>query len=259
VPSLSSMNANTVSLGGRFIMTKRVRVYKDDLAGWFTEFSGATNPLYRGTIFVYDEDGQPVTPVINTDFASGDTTTISAGQIAQSTGTAKGSIALISDLIAWVEIHVHASAGGDRSSQIARNLSAFIRRPNKSASIAQRNALPDLTKKQASPHIVSAVPTQGYAPLGYETMVASSGTRYRVTRSVDTTLSSAAAASASSVTLTDATGVTNGDIIGIANDDLSVTDWFTVSSAAGAPTVTLSGTLTGNCAAGNRAVFLDWT
>ena len=64
---------------------------------------------------------------------------------------------------------------------------------------------------------------------------------------------------AAGVTLTDATGVTNGDIIGIANDDLSVTDWFTVSSAAGAPTVTLSGTLTGNCAAGNRAVFLDWT
>ena len=226
--------------------------------GFYTSQQGATAPFYRITVYFYDVNKQPVTPVLNTNFVSSSITTIGAGFVANSTGQSQAILGLIDNSVAYVKIYINGSSGGQALLQYANDVSAFVRRANSVVPNARNNAIPYSTFVNASPYAVTAAPTQGYAPLGYEAVNTNGLVRYVVTRSIDTALTNAALAGATSIVVNSATGVTNGDIVGILNDDIFVTNWTTVSSVAGT-TIGLTAGLTGACAVGNRVVFMRWT
>jgi hypothetical protein len=221
-------------------------------------------PGYRISVDLIALDGSDVTPqnggsipsrTDGDNYASTGITSITGKTAYTSANVASAEMGIVGDDIAWATVRIYA---GDAASttNTAREIVVYVRRATNDQHV--NRGIPNLTKEFSG--VVTAVPTQGYAPLGYQLFDDTALTKYICTRSVDTTLASPASGGTASIVLTDATGIASGDIVGIQNDDLMITDWRTVNSAAGTPTITLSGgNLTGNCAAGNRVVFLDWT
>jgi len=264
-PSLFSLQA--VGSNDYIMSTDLFRVKRGDIIGWNTETFSSVSPGYRSYFYCYDEDGAPVLPVKHVsggaqwangkNYYSGqlntiDTTFKYAGPVANQ---AAQELAILGPEIAFIKI-VWLSGSAAATTNTARSITAYIRR---GMSMATENitsaCVPDVKQKFLG---VSGVPTQGFAKVGYS-VCDIDGSHHVVDRSVDTTLASGASSGATTVVLTDATGIAAGDVIGILNDAELVTDWRTVNSAAGTPSITLTGGgLTGAAAAGNRVVFLNW-
>ena len=241
------------------LATKRFRVYKSDVIGWFVDNDDATAAGYRASIYCYDINNKPVYPVHNTDWASGGMTTLIDNKITSVGGKSSGSIGLLTDLVAFVYIELRASST-TTSEQNAIRASLYVRRQGNNNEESIRSGSGDIGIYQSTPHIVTAIPTQGYAPLGYEALEPVANTRWRVVRAIDTTLAVVRVGGEGSITVAagDAATIQSGDIIGILNDDNYVTDWDVVNGAPAGDVVTLTGTLTGACAVGNRVVSLKW-
>lgn len=103
----------------------------------------------------------------------------------------------------------------------------------------------------------SAIPTKGFAPVGWLAYKSDKSATYMCTFALDTTLSVAALSGATTITVTSGTGTVNGDIIGVNQDDGS-TLWTTISSGGGTTGITLTDPLTANAANGSRVVFNRW-
>jgi hypothetical protein len=256
VPSLGVVRGSPTR--GSIFSTDFVRVYKNDTVGYYSSQQGANSPLYRVTVNFFDINKQPVTPVLSTNYVSSSITGVDAVSASNQTGQPESILGLITDAVAYIKIQIQGSSGTQSARQLANDVSAFVRRQNSAVPNPRNNAIPYSTFVNNSPYAVTAIPTQGYAPLGFEAVNTNGLVRYVVTRSIDTTLGAAALAGATSISVVNATGVTNGDIVGVLNDDLFITNWTTVSSVAGT-TIGLTAGLTGNCANGNRVVFVRWT
>jgi len=257
VPSLGVVRGGASQ--GSIFSTGFVRVFKNDTMGFYSTQQGATTPLYRISVDFFDINKQPVTPVLNTNYVSSSLTGISGNTVNNQTGQQEAAMGLLTSDVAFVKIYINGSSGTQASRQLGTTVFAYVRREDNFGVVNPRNnAIPYSTFVNGSPYAVTAVPTQGYAPLGYEAVDTDGLQRYVVTRSVDTTLAASALAGATSISVVNATGVTNGDIVGVLNDDLYTTNWTTVNSVAGT-TIGLTAGLTGACASGNRVVFVKWT
>jgi hypothetical protein len=165
---------------------------------------------------------------------------------------------LLTDDVAFASIRVSADSGGALVNQYVDGIFAFVRRTNYDSDVSIRNAEVNRGLYIGSPMPVTAVPTQGYAPLGFEAVNVNGLERYIVTRSVDTILVSNETAGSTTIDVLNVAGVQVGDIVGVQNDNVYVTDWTTVASISGI-TVTLNAGLTGDSAFTNRVVFVKWT
>ena len=264
LPSRTPSLAVVKSAGAlNVIETSMVRVYKNDIIGFYVESADGVNCLYRCSIYCYDENRRRLDIVDDVDYETSQMSTLTLADgtevIGDSIGHSEPTALLITDTIAFIKMTVRSSSG-QTTNALANSVTAFIRRQTTDGSRALRTTIPVSNSGYSSPHPVTAPPTQGYAPLGYTAIVTATGATHSVIRSVDTTITVAQTSADAQVTVADATGATAGDIIGILNDDNYITDWRTINSAAGTPTLTLTGgNLTGNCAIGNRCVFLKWT
>jgi hypothetical protein len=261
VPSLAVVKASSV---GILLETTLFPVFKNDILGFYsTPVDTTTDSDYRCSVFFYDVNKQSLTPVIGTDptianYASSVMTSISGNAASLGTGRPDASLILLTDDVAYVKIRVTASSGSQLQNQYADNIFAFVRRTNYKREASLQNAEINRGLYIGSPMPVTAVPTQGYAPLGFEAVNVNGLARYIVTRSVDTILVSNETAGSTTIDVLDVAGVQVGDIVGVQNDNVYVTDWTTVASISGI-TVTLNAGLTGDSAFTNRVVFVKWT
>lgn len=105
-------------------------------------------------------------------------------------------------------------------------------------------------------YVVSAAPTKGFAPVGFQAVKSDGTAIYLCGFSLDTSSTAGAVLGAASISVESATGVTIGDIIGV-NLDTRDTHWTTVSSVAGT-TIGLTVGLAAAAASGARVVFNRW-
>lgn len=258
VPSLAVVKATA---NGHLLQTTLFPVFKNDRIGFYTtEVPAGDESDYRCNIYFYDANKQPVTPVLGSDpatsnYQSSTMTTISGNAAALGTGRNAADLILTTDAVAYVYIRIFAHSTATH--QYADNIFAFVRRTNTNYLRSTQNAEINRDIRVQSPLAVTGVPTQGYAPLGFEAVNVNGLARYVVTRSVDTTLTTAETAGATVIDVADATGVQIGDIVGVQNDSPTVTDWTTVAGVTGT-TITLTAGVTGACAIGNRVVFVKW-
>ena len=260
-PSLAVVQAEGAY--DNLLTTKKFRVHKGDVIGFNCEPVGSVEPRYRLKVTFWDSDGNPSSPVLmagqtpvsGDNYSSGSLRTIAENRISMSNESEGAYVTIIDDAdLAWAEATVYS--GITNSDNSAGSISIFVRRQPYDNRIAQRGMIPDMTKRSVA---VDGVPTQGFAPLGF-TVDDISCSRWTVTNSVDTTLAIAASLGDQQITVAsgDASTVEDGDIVGILNDDNEVTDWDVVNGAPSGDVVTLTGTLTGACASGNRVVFMRW-
>lgn len=259
-------NTRTISLqyvGGTsgnvpVCMSDYLAVQRDDyyVYAWENANSGDT-PLYRAALYFYDANYQPIT-VQSSWVVSQSITSISSNIIRSSVGAGSGAFGRVTQAaIAGGAVFVRAvieASNAQLTSALARrvyvtlfSLNATQNRANIAAKKASRTGL----------YAVSAIPTQGYAPLGYMCVNTSFTARYHCTSTSDTTLSVAGTNGATSITVTTVSQFASGDVLGINMDDRS-TFWTTVSGAPVGNVVTLAAALPTTAALGNRVVRNRW-
>ena len=247
--------------------TKKFRILKNDILGFYTEtMVDSPDPGYRIYVYFYDSNGDPVLPQLNEsgiiDLDAGDNfysnaikTITSPNRVHSGSDQSEAYLVIGSDSPAWAEVTIRASTT-QATVCTAREIVIFLRRGTSDPDIRRM-----VTDSGIYLQSVTAVPTQGYAPLGYS-IIDTSGNTHTVIRSVDTAVATSALSSGSGeIAVDDATGVVSGDIVGILNDDIRITDWTTCDgsvSGSGPYTVPIAGTPTGACAVGNRVVFMKW-
>lgn len=101
--------------------------------------------------------------------------------------------------------------------------------------------------------VVSAAPTAGFVPVGYEVTLASGASFYVCTFAFESISTAAAASGSTTITLAAATGVAVGDRVGV-NLDNRDTHWTTVNAISGT-TLTLTSAIPSASASGSRVVF----
>ena len=264
-PSLAVVQSNAPA--GRVLSTKKFRIRKGDVIGFITDAVDSNTPQYRLRAELWDSTGAAASPVRsatgvpapgeNYISVNGSVNTVTENRISSSTGVESASFVVVDeDDLAWCQLQVYVTSPSDTLN--AGSISLYVRRQPYDNRLTLRSNIPLLND---GPYAVSGVPTEGFAPLGFTVDDVDGTNRWTVTNSVDTTLDSAASAGASSISVDDASTVNSGDVVGILNDDLEVTDWDVVNgspSGSGPYTVALTGTLTGDCATGNRVVFMRW-
>jgi len=262
-PSLGTVQVKTANQ--TILLTRSFRVYKNDIIGFYTETQNAVEPGYRCTIYFRDADGKEVAPqkvVGNADITGGDNfiganmTGIGSGHVFRTSDGPSGVLGLAGDAVVWAQVKI--ISGSVRTNCTAKEVTVFVKRTT--GNEISKAGVSDIGMYRESPEPVTGVPTEGFAPLGYEAVRVSDGTRYRVVTSVDSALAVAATSGSGSITITAGDGalVTSGDIVGILNDDDYITDWTTVNGAPAGDVITLTANPTGNCAIGNRVVFMLW-
>jgi hypothetical protein len=214
------------------------------------------SPLYRAAILFYDANYQPVTP-LQTWVTATSVPYVVSNSLLSANGSATGvwmrlQQAAITAGVAFIRVAIDAS-NGQLPSALARRLYVTLFSLNATSNRAD-NA-PSKSPRSRT-YTVSAMPTKGYAPLGFSCVKNDFTARYHCTSSSETTLSAAAAAAATTITVTSATGFAAGDVVGINQDDRS-TFWTTVSSVSGT-TITLAAGVTTTSVVGSRVVRNHW-
>lgn len=246
VPGLESI---TVPAWAHIFTTAMIPVHVGDVAAFRADFDGSK---VRTKIYVYDANQKLLTsesgggPYINQVSAG-----MSGGVYMQSTNLAASEIEAAT--IARPEvafIKVAAWFGG---------VTGPIRSLSASLMVARGGA----TDRAIAPSIVnnipalSGAPTAGFVPLGYVVHDTAGNLLRRVTFASETSVTTALAAGATSVTVATAGGIADGDLFGVLLDN-GETHWSAISGVSGA-TFTITAIPTGRSVmAGARAVFNRW-
>lgn len=222
----------------------------------------ADTVLYRGFIDFYDKDMKPLLPVgggagagfwLDTPHL---TQVVAPNRLQGGTGANASYCCLrpeaITAGVAFVRVGVLNSSGGQTANALARRVFVTGSTPGN----PDRMAFKPAAQNTYTP-VVTAIPTQGFAPTGYTAVKSDGLARYTATFALDTSLSSAAASAATSIGVASGTGTVNGDIIGVNLDDRT-THWTTVASGGGTATIGLTVALPSAAASGSRVVFNRW-
>lgn len=224
---------------------------------WFSFLAlngdGGDTLRYRPTMEFYDKNLVPVSSA--TGFVNSATmTSVSGHTVTHSTGVsaADAIINAAAESGATYCRAVFRSSNGQTANELARTLRIERYTVSDLTSDAQPNLITEPSVK-----VVSAIPTKGFAPLGY-TATKSDGTAFYInTFSLSTTSTNARVGTDTTIDLSTVTGITSGDIIGINLDDRS-THWTTVNGAPSGSTVTLSVAIPSATASGSRVVLNRW-
>lgn len=219
------------------------------------DFGGANSGdtvRYRPVIAFYDKNLVGIT-ASTTFITTGNMTTVSGNTLTTSIGAvlaiARLTAAAIAAGVAYVSVGVNSSNG-----QLANALAREVQVTRYSKTTINN---PLEARYQSPLQMVTAVPTQGFVPLGWSCVNTNGLSLYICTFALDTTLSAASLSGATTITVTSGTGTSNGDIIGI-NLDNRDTHWTTIASGGGTTSITLTAGLAGDAASGSRVVFNRW-
>jgi hypothetical protein len=212
--------------------------------------------LYRPTMYFYDKNFQPLN-VDATWYSSAWLTAISGNRVSSTNGLPTGGYATILPAAinagaAYLRLGAWASSG-QTGNATARKLYAILLTPQ---STSKRSDAVANKRTHSRPYVVTAIPTAGYAPLGFYAVKNDGTARYWCVGSGDTSVTAAAGAGSATITVANAAGFTAGAVVGVAQTDGS-TFWTTVSSVSGT-NVTLAAALPVGCAAGVRATANTW-
>jgi len=264
IPSIGVVKANWTATGAAVIKTRRFRVFQNDIFGFYTDSLDGYSPLYRVKIYCFDSEGKYLAPVEGTDYDASSFATQgnpNDEHIGLGTGNAGTYGRIIpGSRIAWMYFIVDTSYNQVTSS-LAHAVYAYVSRPYSNGTTRLRTGHQPVAITQPQPHPVSAIPTQGFAPIGYQAQI-TGGAKYTVTNAVDTWLTTAVAAGTTIIVEADVTAFTTGDIVGILNDNNYVTEWTTLTgtpTGTGPYTCQIADAVTGASAIGNRVVFVEWT
>lgn len=224
------------------------------VAGDVYEFkSSASNAgdtlRYRPALAFFDKDLKPVSSAAGFVF-SGGLTTVAGNVVTTGTGVSNNN-AVITAAGAAGAVFVRSewrSSNTQTSNGLARILELFR------ASISNVPGQGAAVSLMAP--VVSAIPTQSFAPVGFSVNKSDGLSIYIVSFSLDTNLVGAVTGGATSIVVASASGVANGDIIGV-NLDNRDTHWTTVNSVAGT-TIGLTAAMPSASADLSRVVFNRW-
>lgn len=204
--------------------------------------------LWRPLVFAYTAAGVLIDPTVTPWMLTtgGWSTTSTRYQFGSNIQQAQ--ITIIEPTVAFIRITIASSSTAGTAFGYVR-LSGYVPSPQPDTGIEQiRRAL-------RRPLYQAAAPTQGAAKIGQ--LVSGPSGIFRATARVDTTLSSGAASSAGTVTVTSATGIASGDVIGVLLDS-GLTHWTVVNGAPAGNVVTLTVALPGAAASGRAVVTNRW-
>lgn len=239
-------NSNHILAESEFLPVVPNDVYEFD-----TESFGAETLRYRPSLEFYDENYKPVADA--TGYVTSPTITAVSGNIVITSTGVSGGRAIINqaavDGAKYLKVTMRSSFG-----QAANALAKRLRASRYTQQFTS-NLLPVVPDTRLT--TVSAVPTRGFAPVGYACHNANGLESYYCAFALDDGLAAGATSGATSITVSDGLGSANGDIIGINQDDGS-THWTTVASGGGTTSITLTVGLTENADSGSRAVFNRW-
>ncbi|RPJ32020.1 MAG: hypothetical protein EHM17_00285 [Verrucomicrobiaceae bacterium] len=230
-----------------------VQAVQDDVYqfNYRNENSGDT-VRYRAYVAFYDKNLVAVTAVTNF-LTTGNLTAASGNILTNGTGASYAygrlTAAAITAGVAYVVLGVRSSNG-----QLANALSRDIDVVRYSKTTINN---PLEARYQSPMQMVTAIPTQGFVPLGWTCVNTNGLSFYICIFSLETTLSAGALSGATSITVANGTGTANGDVIGI-NLDNRDTHWTTIASGGGTTSITLTAGLAGSAASGSRVVFNRW-
>jgi hypothetical protein len=224
---------------------------------FFTAFNGDSGDNiagYRPYLLFYDKNLRPVTA--SADWVSSAAITTATGNaLTLGVGVSSAGARITDNALSTTAVYVKVrfkTFSLENNKALARNLA--IVRATKSSTTNLPNLVPNFYSANLT--VVSAVPTAGYAPVGF-TCVDSDGLSFYInTFALDTISTSAQLTGATSVDATTVTGINNGDIIGI-NQDNRNTHWTTVVSVVG-NVINLNDALTDGSASGSRIVINRW-
>lgn len=240
------------SVGGALLLSEYLLAQYHDYIFWNTHaYDSGDSVLYRPFITFYDKNLNRLTP--NTAWIFSPTiTVINGNDIQTGTGTSGGRGRItqqaFSDGVMFIKVGWKAS-NGQLANGLARKLTII------SATKENHSTTPLNVNKTQVNHVVSAIPTKGFAPLGYSAMKSDMTARYLNKFSLSTTITSVT--SASLITLTTATGIAVGDVVGVNLSDRT-THWTTVSAISGSDaSLTVATPILPQI--GSRVVFNRWS
>lgn len=212
--------------------------------------SGDPTLRYRPSIEFYDKNLQPVADATGY-VVSSTLTSVSGNTVTVGTGSSGGRARITSTAVAGAAFvkAMYRTSFNQQSGWVARFLEIY--RYSKELT---SNDVKGMFQAQAQ--VVSAAPTQGFAPVGFTCIKSDGASLYINTFALDTVSTSAQLSGATSVDATSVTGINNGDIIGINQDDRS-THWTTVASVVG-NVINLTAPLTFASNTGSRIVINRW-
>jgi hypothetical protein len=238
-------------------MSDYLAAQRDDYYSFNFEGANAGDaPLYRAAIYFYDANYQPLTPVAG--WVTAYTTVYVSGNSMMSTaGVATGQWMRITQAaltagVAFVKVAIDAS-NGQLPSALARRL--YVTLFTLHATSNRADNAPSKSPRSRT-YAVTAMPTQGYAPLGFTCVKTDFTARYHCTSSSETTLAAANNAGDTVINVASATGFAAGDVVGINQDDRS-TFWTTVTGVSGTA-ITIATALPTSSALGSRVVRNHW-
>lgn len=229
-----------------------IPVVEGDQYEWiFTADDSGITPKYRTRMFFYDKDFLAVTADASW-ISSPSMTNVSSNSIGTGTGAFSG-VARITGAGAAGAVYLRCSIYSGSGDQV--NAHARVVQINRRS----KYTLPSTINPQEMSKVnaVSAIPTQGFAPIGYTAVDTDGLSLYINTFALNTSLSSAAASAATVIAVTSGTGTVNGDVVGI-NLDNGDTHWTTIASGGGTTSLTLTTGLAAAAAIGSRVVFNRW-
>lgn len=207
---------------------------------------------YRPFVEFYDKNLLPI-PASPGFLSSNGITSASGNTLSTGTGgaTSWGAVtgSAISSGVAYVRAGIRVS-GSQTANALARRLRVFASYPKDSGSD------PAFFRPSEQIITVSAIPTAGYAPVGFRVFKTDFSQEYICTASGETAHSIALVGGEDAVELASVSGIAVNDLIGInlANRD---THWSRVSSISGS-TVTIAAPIPSPTPAGDRVVFSRW-
>lgn len=240
------------SSGSPLMTSEYLRARAQDYFFWNTHASDYGDVvLYRPFVTFFDKNLNKLTP--NAAWLSSPTITSISGNdlqtgIGVSEARARVTTQAVSEGVMFIKVGWKAS-NGQLANGLARKLTII------SATKENYSTTPLSVNKTQINKVVSAIPTKGFAPLGYSVFNASLTARYLNKFSMSTILTASSVANI--ITLSSVVGVLIGDVVGVNLADRT-THWTTVNAVSGND-VTLSSGVASPSYVGARVVFNRWT
>jgi hypothetical protein len=241
------LDTGKIPIQGLYAMDGGVNYYRNWAMRRFNFDADAT--LWRPAIYAYDADGVAIDPTVTPwMLTTGGWTANAGGYYSRGANTQFVQMTIISASVAFVRFTV-ASVSTTGTTFGWVRLTGYVPTPQPDTAVQQ------IQRALRRPLYQASAPTQGAALLGQQ--VAGPGVVYTAATRVDTTLSSGAASSASTVTVASASGIASGDVIGVLLDS-GATHWTTVNGAPASNVITLAVALPSAAASGKAVVANRW-
>ena len=252
---LVATSATSVLASSEYIPVKRGDIFRWISVGPDGSTSN-TSARYRPRIEFFSATLTPVTASSNFIIATGSVlNTVSGNYISASTNVNAAAAIILPNAfnsgVRFARVRWYSNSALTPTISLATELSVFA--------YASKADIERIAKRAAvrKPVVVSSIPTEGFAHVGYVVEDSDGTAKYVNTFSLDTTCAAPHGATATGFTLGSGAGSQNGDTVGIVLIDNS-TWWSQIASGGGTSSIVIADPLPSGSPANTRVVISRW-